>query len=268
MGMLELHVEGIALWAPHLPGWERARAILRGEAAAPAEPAPRPSPALLAPTERRRAPDTVAVALEVAASACASAGREPRTLASVFASTYGDLAVSDAVCAQLAKAPLETSPTKFHHSIHNAAAGYWAIATGCAEPYTALTAHQHTFGVGLLTAAVHALSADTPVLYVAYDIEARGPLATMAKSRGMLGAALVLATHASSRARMRLALTVEEETECVATRARAENAALVAGNAMADSLALFEALAEERARELVATLAGAKVVRLALAPPG
>ena len=45
-------------------------------------PAPRPAPALLAPTERRRAPDTVAVALEVAARACAAAGRAPSELPS------------------------------------------------------------------------------------------------------------------------------------------------------------------------------------------
>ena len=266
MHRIELHVQGIAFWAPRLPGWERARAILRGEAAAPAEPAARPSPALLAPTERRRAPDTVAVALEVAAGACASAAREPRTLPSVFASTYGDLAVSDALCGQLARAPLETSPTKFHHSIHNAAAGYWAIATGCAEPYSALTAHQHTFGIGLLTAAVQTLSSGTAVLYVAYDIEARGPLATMARSRGILGAGLVLDTHPSDRSRMCLELSVEEQTGCIPTRARAQNEALVAGNAMASCLALYEALAEERAREIVVALPGAKALRLALAP--
>ena len=65
-------------------------------------------------TERRRAPDSVAVALEVAARACEQAELDPTTLCSVFASTHGDLVVTDSVCETLAKTPLLTSPTKFH----------------------------------------------------------------------------------------------------------------------------------------------------------
>jgi len=254
----QIYVEGIGLWAPRLPGWAAARAILRGEAAPPELAAPRPTPALLPQNERRRAPDTVAVALEVAASACHAAGCAPATLPSVFASAYGDLGVSHAMCEQLARAPLDTSPTKFHHSVHNAAAGYWAIATGCLEPYTALTALRHTFGVGLLSAAVQVLER-ARVLYVAYDIEAPGPLATMAQSRGMLGAALVLAPEQTLRSCSRLALRIEEVPEAApapsATRARAQNASLVEGNAVGDGLVLLEALADETARRLTLPLA-------------
>ncbi len=260
-----VYVDGIGLWAPRLPGWEAARSILRGEQDAPSVPAPRPAPALLAPTERRRAPDSVAVALDVAAAACAVARCEPRSIPSVFASTYGDLAVSDSVCEQLARAPLDTSPTKFHNSVHNAAAGYWAIATGCLKPYTSLAAQQHTFGTGLVTAVLSVLSQRARVLYVAYDIEARGPLAAVAQSRGMLGAALVLAPQATAQSLARLALTVEE-AEGQATPARPGNAALVAGNAMASCLALFEALAEAVPRQLALTLGQSLTLRVALDP--
>jgi hypothetical protein len=265
----ELYVDGIGLWAPRLPGWSAARAILRGEAEPPHEPAARPSPALLPQTERRRAPDTVAIALEVAASACAAAGCAPEEVPSVFASAYGDLGVSHAMCEQLAKNPLDTSPTKFHHSVHNAAAGYWAIATGCLEPYTALTAHRHTFGTGLLTASVQALER-TRVLYVAYDIEARGPLASMALSRGMLGAALLVAPERTLRSRARLTLrvvdAVENAADACATAARPANAALVEGNAMADCLPLFEALADEVPRSLALTLSERLMLDVALQP--
>ncbi len=262
--MSAAYVEGIGLWAPRLPGWDAARRILRGDAEAPSTPVARPTPALLAPNERRRAPDSVAIALEVAASACAAAGCEPRALPSVFASTYGDLAVSDAVCAQLAAAPLETSPTKFHHSVHNAAAGYWAIATGCLEPYSSLTAHQDTFGTGLLIAAAHSFTEQASVLYVAYDIEARGPLGTMASSRGMLGAALVLAPRRSDRSLARLTLAMDEAAR--PTAARPANGRLVEGNAMAGSLALLEALADAVPREVVLTLSEALSVRVGLEP--
>jgi hypothetical protein len=259
----ELYVEGIGLWAPRLPGWAAARAVLRGEAEPPRTAAPRPSPALLPQNERRRAPDTVAVALEVAASACTAAGCVPAEVPSVFASAYGDLGVSDAMCEQLAKAPLETSPTKFHHSVHNAAAGYWAIATGCLEPYTALTAHRHTFGAGLLTSAVQVLER-TRVLYVAYDIEGRGPIATMAGSRGMFGVALLLAPERTLRARATLVLRVQDGTQGCQTPARPDNAALVAGNAIAGCLALFEALAEETQRSVTLTLSDRLTLEVAV----
>lgn len=272
-------IEGIALWAPRLPGWDAARSILRGEAKPSDAPAPRPAPALLAPTERRRAPDTVAVALEVASAACASAGREPQGLPSVFASTFGDTAVSDYLCRQLASVPLDTSPTKFHNSVHNAAAGYWAIATGCPEPYTALSAYRHTFGAGLALACTHAIADESAVLYVAYDIETPGPLATMSPSRGALGAAIVLAPDRSPHAKARLEFRVQPG-EARTTQARAANAALVEGNAMGSCLAVFETLADTLPadaaapaphppqREIVLTLAPRLALRLAIGPAG
>ncbi len=72
----------------------------------------RPATSLLAPNERRRAPESVLLALDVAQQACAMAQRDPRALPNVFASAYGDLAINDYLCATLARAPLELSPTK------------------------------------------------------------------------------------------------------------------------------------------------------------
>jgi hypothetical protein len=241
-GLRSAWIDGIALWAPRLPGWDEAAAILRGEQGPPAEPARRPSPALLPPTERRRAPDTVAVSMEVAARACEAAGVGPAQTASVFASTHGDLAISDYMCETLAKTPTLTSPTKFHNSVHNAAAGYWTIATGCYEPYTAVSAFHHTYGQGLLEALAQAETSGAPVLYVAYDIEARGPMATVVPSRGMLGAALVISPAPSARAQAALAWEVAA-SPAPASRARPASLALAAGNDMAPCLPLYEALA-------------------------
>jgi hypothetical protein len=152
----------------------------------------RPLPSILPPNERRRAPDTVAVALEVAQAACAHAGRDPAQLATVFASTYGDLAITEYMCSTLAQAPTTLSPTRFHNSVHNAAAGYWTIATGCRQPYCALGAGDYTFGAGLFAAALQVCADQIDVLYVAYDTETRGVQAQIAHSRGVLGVALVL----------------------------------------------------------------------------
>jgi hypothetical protein len=240
---IRVHVEGIGLWAPRLPGWEVARPVLAGEADAPDVAAPRPSPALLPPNERRRAPDTVAISLEVGSQACAMAGRDPATLPCVFASTHGDLAVTDYMCETLATTPALISPTKFHNSVHNAAAGYWTIATGCMAPYTAISAYRYTFAQGLLEAMTQACSDGVSVLYVAYDIAARGPLANVAPSEGLLAVALVLTPTASARTLATLDWRIRETESPTDAAPTSGCASLVSGNAMAACLPLFEALA-------------------------
>jgi hypothetical protein len=251
-GELRVAVEGVAFWATRLPGWDIARSVIRGEQVAPA-PAPRPAATLLAPTERRRAPDTVALALEVGARACEAAGRSAADLPSVFASTHGDLAISDYMCATLAATPTLLSPTKFHNSVHNAAAGYWSIGTGSYAPYTAISAAHHTFGTGLLEAATQVGCNDAPVLYVAYDIEARGPFGTVAPSRGLLGVALVLAP-ARSGSEVELVLSVAATGAGRITQARSPAAELVADNALAPCLPFFEALAQPASAALTLAL--------------
>jgi Beta-ketoacyl synthase, N-terminal domain len=235
------HLLGVALWAPRLPGWSIAESVLRGEVAAPDQPASRPSPSVLAATERRRAPDTVAIALEVAARACESAGIGAGELASVFACSEGDVVINDYMSETLARTPLLISPIRFHNSVHNAAAGYWTIGTGCMQPYTALSARHDTFGEGLLEALVQAEADGKPTLLVAYDIESRGPLATMAPTRGIVGAAVVVApgegVAPATGLRWRTARGVER------TVPLERNAGLVAGNAMAPCLPFFEAVA-------------------------
>jgi len=274
-----VRIEGVGFWASRLPGWGIARAVMRDEQSAPDAARSRPTPTLLAPTERRRAPDTVAIALEVASQACAAANRKPAELSSVFASTHGDLAISDYLCATLAETPALISPVKFHNSVHNAAAGYWSIGVGSHAPYTALSAFESTFAAGLLEAATQAVCDDRPVLYVAFDIEAKGPLSTVTPSCGLLGAALVLApceasggaTSGAERSgaahATRLALQVEAGADprtdmlgtdvvstIATTPARSAAAAAVSGNAMAACLPFFEALASERSGEVLLQL--------------
>jgi len=219
--------------------------VIRGESAAPEAVAPRPSPTLLAPTERRRAPDTVAIALEVASRACEAAQRAPAELASIFASTHGDLAISDYMCATLVDTPTLISPVKFHNSVHNAAAGYWSIGTGSYASYTALSAFQNTFAVGLLEAVTQVVCDAKPVLYVAFDIEAKGPLATVAPSKGLFGVGMVLAPDVGCAPRM-TARIIDAIPTRAQSRAQSPAAALIADNALAPCLPFFEAVALER----------------------
>jgi hypothetical protein len=231
-------IEGLGLWLPGLPDWEAARAFAADGRLCADTPA-RPSPQLLPPNERRRAPDTVAVALDVAQAACAAAGRDPATLPSVFASMHGDLAITDYMCTTLAAQPDGISPTRFHNSVHNAAAGYWTIGAGAMAPATAISAFDATFAQGLLEACVQLATGSEAVLLVGYDSASTGALASVSPSHGLLGGALVLSGAATAgRTRLRLAL---EDGD--APRPDGPLARRGAGNAMAPMLALFDALA-------------------------
>jgi hypothetical protein len=244
-------VEGVALWSTFLPGWERAQRILRGEEAAPTAPAPRPVPQAMPPAERRRASDSVAIAIDAAHSACAAAGRDPASLPCVFGSMYGDLAITDYLCATLAANPRLLSPTKFHNSVHNAPAGYWTIAAGSLRPYTSLAAGAQSFAVTLFEAILQAHGGAEPVLMVAYDIDARGALESIAPSKLQLATALVLGAASSDKATARWRASLQPRRLEMPSRAQAGNEALVAGNAMASCLPLFEALAQGGASRIV-----------------
>lgn len=187
---LDIAVEGIGLWSPGLPDRAAWRARLDG---APAQGATsRPAAGVLAAGERRRAPESVLLACEVAAQACADAGRLPADLACVFASMQGDSAIMDYMCTTLADSPRELSPTRFHNSVHNAAAGYWTIATGCHAASTAVSAGRDSFAAGLFEAAVETVADRAPLLFVAYDIGACGALAEVVPNHVPFGIALVL----------------------------------------------------------------------------
>ena len=256
-------IEGIALWAPTLPGWDVARAAFRGAGVGTDPPARRPSPELLPAAERRRAPDTVALALEVATHAVAQSGRRADELLSVFTSAHGDLAINDCICSTLVSAPTMLSPTKFHNSVHNAASGYWGIATGCLQASTAVSAFECSFAAGLLEALTQCAADDRPVLLVGYDIEATGALASTNASRGLLAVALVIAPQRSARARVALDWSLASG---VAARIplNTEAALPLATNAMSDALPLFEALASGDRGPLAMPLSARLALRVQL----
>jgi hypothetical protein len=238
MSSLRAGIAGIGFWANGLPGWNDALAFVR-DGTLPENAPTKPSPQLLAPNERRRAPESVAVALEVALAACTASGRDPSKLPSVFASTHGDLAITDYVAATLAHEPRTLSPTRFHNSVHNAAAGYWTIGNGCTAPTTAISAFDASFAQGLLEALSLLASGHEAVLLAAYDAPATGPLAAVSRSEGLLGGALVLVADPQTT-------PIQLRVTPVSTPAPAADGALsrrYSGNAMRPMLPLFDALA-------------------------
>lgn len=236
--LLRAHLEGIGFWASGLPGWQAACDYAQ-TGTLPEAAAARPSPQLLAANERRRAPESVAVALEVALAACQMAGRDPASLASVFVSTHGDLGITDYMSQTLAgDDPASVSPTRFHNSVHNAAAGYWTIGAGCMRPTTAISAGTASMAQGLLEALTQLLAGEEAVLLAAYDARAHGPLAEISKSDGLLGGALLLGQSGQGAL---LEAWLEDGAPSANDGALARHAS---ANAMAPMLPLFDLLAQ------------------------
>ncbi|MEO7071595.1 MAG: beta-ketoacyl synthase chain length factor [Rhodanobacter sp.] len=208
MSVLRVYVEGIGLWSPELADFAALRSLLDGGPLA--APTPRPPASVLPPNERRRAPASVLLAAEVAAQAVAMSRHEAAELACVFASAHGDQAITDDMCATLARAPGELSPTRFHNSVHNAAVGYWTIATHCHAPSTAVAAQRASFGAGLLEAAAQVLAERRPVLLACSDVTGVGPLRTVTGCDAPFGCALVLAPERGERSLAQLDLQLIE----------------------------------------------------------
>lgn len=265
----ELWIEAVALWTPALPDFAAARTAWRGNAPATSDsptPAPRPAPTLLAANERRRAPDGVLMALQVAEAAAAASGRDRRTLPTVFASAHGDLPITDALCRTLAADPTLLSPTRFHHSVHNAASGYWAIAAQAPAASTALSAQDASFAAGWLEALAQAHADDTPVMLVVFDTEAPGPLASVNTSRGLLAAAWVLSPRPSPAARWRVRSWLDTTPAAALPPPEPAPWGTPAANASAPALPLLHDLALDRASTRAWALNDALALWLGVAP--
>jgi hypothetical protein len=235
MNGLTATIESVGYWNNGLPSWPHAQAFVAG-GALPEGVATKPSPQLLPPNERRRAPESVAVALDVALAACAAAGRDPATLQSVFTSTHGDLSITDYMCATLVDDPRAISPTKFHNSVHNAAAGYWTIGAHCMQAATAISAYDASFAEGLLEALMQLDAGAEAVLLVGYDTGSIGPLRSVHEASGLLGGALVLSrSNRGPRIAVRL---VDGGADVPGVLGRHAGS-----NPMAPMLPLFDALA-------------------------
>jgi hypothetical protein len=213
-------IEGIGFIAPGLPDWPSARAVLRGEAPLTVAPSVLPAPGLLPPAERRRASRVVKLTLAVGLEAAAQAGADVATLATVFAASGADGHNCHAICEQLATDDRQISPTRFHNSVHNAAAGYWGIATGAMAPCQVLCAYDASFGAGLLDALGQVVLDGQTTLLIAYDSEYPAPLFAKRPVPDVAGVALLLTAERSERSLA--CITVTPATEAAEPLAAAE----------------------------------------------
>lgn len=242
---LQAWVHGVGAWTPTLPDWPALRGWLQGQDTALSDPAHKPHPAMLSASERRRAPRSVLAAIEAASQAVDMADLDARQVPSLFACTHGDADILDYTCTTLADNPMDLSPTRFHNSVHNAAAGYWTMATGCHASSSALTAFDFTFAAALLEAACMVHVERTPVLLVAHDIPGCGPLAEVLASRQLFACALLLAPESGKTALARIDIQPTRHQPQPVPAGRAGQ--LAAANVSARGAALLDLLARDQA---------------------
>lgn len=189
------YLRGIGLVGPGFTDWASGRGLLADPAAWVPAPTTLVAPARLPPAERRRAGDIVKLSLAVADQACAQAGIDTHTLATVFAASTGDANNCHALCEALAQPERVVSPTRFTNSVHNAPAGYWHIATGSQAASTSLCAYDASFGAGLIEAFAQCACGEPAVLMVAGDVAYPEPLRGVRPISGAFGIALLLAAE-------------------------------------------------------------------------
>ncbi len=131
--------------------------------------ADRPDPARIPAAIRRRTSQATRLALGAGLLACERAGVDPSLLPAVFASVGGEIQVTDHLCLELAKPDGVISPTQFHNSVHNTAAGYWSIATGCRCATTALGAAEASVAMAWMDSWCRLLTEAERLLLVCYE---------------------------------------------------------------------------------------------------
>src|SRR4029079_8019901 len=184
---------------PGLRDWHASRPVLAGTTAYAPAATELAASALLPAAELRRTGVPVKLALAIAQEACVNAAREPATIASIFTSSSGDGETVHHIFEALSQPEREVSPTRFHNSVHNAAAGYWSIAAQSREPSTSLCCYDASFAAGMLEAAAQVTVDRTAVSLIAYDQHYPQPLHAVRPLGDAFAVALVLVPHRTNR---------------------------------------------------------------------
>lgn len=242
-------LEAVGMAAPGLPNWQHAQAVLRGEAEYNATELPPHAPQLLPPNERRRATQTVRIAFQAAEDAARGTLIAPSSLATVFASSDADLNIIHRISTALTQTPRLVSPTDFHNSVHNAAAGYWSIAVGARVASTTISAYDFSFAAGLDEACNLALVDEFDTLLVAFDVIPPQPLYEKRPIECSAAVALVLTRSRTARSLAELrCIQVDEPPSRCATPSLEQ---LRLRNPATAALPLLELLARRRSGRIV-----------------
>ncbi len=237
-------VAAVGLLGPGMADWTRGREVLRGSAPFVPQPTVIPVSAALPPAERRRAVRVVHLAMAVGQEATVGIAGDLTCLPTVFASSVADTRTCDELLRTLATPERQVSPTRFHNSVHNVAAGYWSIATGDTASYTMVCAYDGSFGAGLIEASSLVATSESKVMLVAYDLDYPSPLREKRAIGEPFAVALLLRPKGAAGAICRLTCSLGETSADRMSRPELESLRLSAPAARA--LPLLEIIASGR----------------------
>jgi len=246
--MMRIYVNGVGILGPGFVGWQNVQRILTGKTRYDQSLAiPDPTPSCLKPNELRRSSPIVRWSLTVAQEAIEQAQVPPQNLATVFTSSGGETDILHNICESLCETDPTLSPTLFHHSVHNAAAGYWSIAVQSQQPSTSLSCYDASFCGGLLEAAVFCTTQNTPVLLVSYDLPPPHPLFEARPLVNPFAVALVMSSEYVSQSQSTLDITLlHRNVESANPMTNDALERLRLGNPAARSLPLLAGFAQQQ----------------------
>jgi hypothetical protein len=263
---MRVFVEGVGLLGPGLNGWQASQPQLAaGQPYVYAPTVIAPSD-LLPAAERRRTGVPVKLALAVGCEAFMNAGRDAAATATVFSSSSSDGENVHQILETLASPAREVSPTRFHNSVHNAASGYWGIATRSREPSTSLCCYDASFAAGLLEAAVQVAVDVKPVALIAYDQPYPEPLHAVRWIHANFGMALVLTPRCTSSAFAALEVDIVPDRKSCTSMTAPGLEEVRTGVPAARSLPLLAALARNTTETVILEYVTDCYLRIAVAP--
>ncbi len=192
MQKLVFNVLGIGAWGSGFRNWSDLQIRMTGGQVED-DGAKGPKPEVIPANERRRAPLPVRLAVEASSQACEHAGIAPSELACVFVSGLGDTQLTDYMCKVLAGENKALSPTKFHNSVHNAAAGYWTISTGCMQAANSVAGFGESVSLTLMEALIQAQAEQRALLLTFYDAPSSPILKPLLKNEHAFAVSIVIA---------------------------------------------------------------------------
>lgn len=266
--MKPVFIEGTGLLGPGIENWLQARSQLLSASLVLDEPLNLSGQSPLPANERRRASRLSKIALQVAGEAMAASTLPAGEVATVFASSCGDLDIVHKISTALTMQGKPVSPTQFHNSVHNAQAGYWAISQHAQLPSNSISACADSFAMGLLEALTLLEIEQVPVLLVAYDRPAPEPLFGSAMSQIEFAMALLLSPDrsADSQAMIETSLVTKQSVaginECQNRSLEPFRKACPA----AMSLPLLEALVKPEGNTLVLDCPGTRYLQVTVLP--
>ncbi len=192
MKHIDFSVLGVGAWGANFRNADDLNALLQGQNLED-DGAKGPKPEVIPANERRRAPLPVRLAVETSWQACQNASLDSSTLGCVFVSGLGDTQLTDYMCKVLSGDNKALSPTKFHNSVHNAAAGYWTISTGCMQAANSVAGYEESVPLTLVESLIQAETEQRPILMTFYDAPVSPVLKPILKNEHAFSVSIILA---------------------------------------------------------------------------